>query len=112
MTKSLFQTHYIVKHKPTGEFLPQMQGSTYWQPDRPDYKSDACVRLFKSKRGADNFITAWVKGQAFVARNTSGYRSEFFDDAPLGIEYCPVPGRSRDQLEIYSVDIVIKHKET
>lgn len=103
-------TLYVVRHKATGRCLPQSftKGSTWWEPEQAPptgaWPAADVPRLFLTERAAKNFIIMWAKGRAVTRRQEFYFEGQPDDSERL--EWEPVPGRSRDQLE--AVQIYLK----
>ncbi len=97
---------FVVRHKRTQRLLPQSftVGSTWWNPEQHVAKKDELPRLFYSAKAAKGCVVTWAKGHA--VKNTSyGYDHDGNRDDEEWLEYEPVPGRERDQLEVVPVHL-------
>ena len=94
--------HYAIRHRATGNILSQewMKGGSYWEGELG--KTGAAPRLF-SLRGARGFIGAWVQGRFKRGTITPTFADPSADYKTfVSAEPC---GRSRDDLEIVSVEL-------
>jgi len=99
-------TFWIIRHKPSGTFLPARVRSTAYDFDRPIGTYEP--RLFKSKRAAMCCATCWSQGVWTADTRTESegweYPSYTIQDLPSPTS---VPGRSRDQLEVLQCVLAI-----
>ena len=66
---------FAIRHKPTSGFLPAGRSRGYTH-DMPGI--NIVPRLFVSKRGAQQALRCWLKGD-WVGKKSSGYSSPFGD---------------------------------
>lgn len=95
-------TYFVVRHKQTGNILPNRAGSTFWDPQLAE---PGLPRLFKSKAAARIWIQTWAKGTVRKVMDSEwNFGSPYEYVARL--EYDPVDGRSRDLMEIVPTTLV------
>lgn len=102
--------YYLIRHKATGEFMPQLErgrGYSHWNPARHKTEEHfgrrkllGVPRLFATRGSAHRSIVQWNA----VPNSYHGYRSGPFnvDELEIKIED---DGRSKDDLEIVEVDL-------
>jgi hypothetical protein len=92
-------TYYIIRHKPTGAWMPQMRGGfSYWEPTF----NHNPPRLFNTARAAKNALTCWLQGR-WSQGMTSG---DFWDPPePTRLEPHAVPGRRGEDMEVVAVTL-------
>lgn len=97
---------WVIKHIPTGTFLPARMYSTHYEFDRPAGTHEP--RLFKSERAAKNCATCWAQGawSASTYTEQDGWESPSYEvqDTPSPTE---IPGRRREDLEVLRVELRI-----
>lgn len=99
--------YYMIRHKASGDFMPQLKGKgyTHWNPSSDNSisgrKLTGCPRLFATLRIARAVIVQWNS----IPNAYNSYRSSFAlgDDQPI-LEGKP-DGRKKDDLEIVEVNI-------
>lgn len=96
---------FAIRHKPTGRYLPAHKpgegGFSYDDPQPMTCKYGP--RLFTTIRGAQNALTAWLRGKFERVREQCG---EFGEDESIYVEPKAVLGRKRDNMEIVAFDLV------
>lgn len=105
-------TWWFVRRTDTGDYLIQGNGSSWW--DRPElcFGEAKHPRIFETKRGAVSWISQWCKGRAEMIRHDT-----FSSQKPLGSNqkldkngmfiWTPVPGRSKSDWKIVSVNVLL-----
>lgn len=100
----------MIRHKSTGEFMPELRrgrGYSHWNPGKVNTaehlgrrKLLGVPRLFPSRRSAHRSIVQWNA----VPNSYNGYRSGPFgsDEPEIRIED---DGRSKNDLEVVEVNI-------
>lgn len=103
--------YYMIRHKATGEFMPELRrgrGYSHWNPSKVDTATHlgrrkllGVPRLFPSRRTAWASIVQWNA----LPNAYNGYKS-----GPFGTEEYDTQieddGRKKEDLEIVEVDIV------
>lgn len=89
---------WIIRHKPTGGFLPEIQGQ------RGGYTSTepqliGVPRLFTTKAGASRALTWWLKGSTRVWRGQDSFTGEYEEDWSTEVE----EHRKAEDMEIIPV---------
>jgi hypothetical protein len=106
--------YYMIRHKATGEFMPELKrgrGYTHWNPGKVDTathlgrrKLIGTPRLFNSLRHANASIVQWNA----LPNAYNGYKS-----GPFGTDEYDTnitdDGRKKDDLEVVMVSIEILH---
>ena len=104
-------TYYMIRHKATGEFMPELRrtrGYSHWNPSKfetAEHLKDKLLgvpRLLSSRRRASKCIDAWNANPNSVwsiRQSYLGNDDEFIDTKP--------DGRSKDDLEIVEVNLEI-----
>lgn len=95
---------FAIRHKPTGEFMPARMsrngfgGWSWWR--EPNVSAfDKTPRIFPSKQGAQNALTAWLQGRWVTEYTTSGsWEGESTEKTPVP-EKCETP-RVREDMEL------------
>ena len=97
---------YVIRHKPTGQFLPARVLATGWSFEDPNGVYEP--RLFKTARAAKNCATCWAQGvwAAKIYKERDGWESPSYDvqDTPSPTT---VPGRQREDLEILPALLIV-----
>jgi hypothetical protein len=96
------QDWYIVRHRKTGAYMPEMgRGYTYWEAE----PTTAKPRLFPTARGARMAIQAWARGEHKTEHRQSVDWGGYDEGSFVGI----TPGTERDaaQLEVQPVSITL-----
>lgn len=99
-------TYYVIKHLPTGTYLPARVHATHYDFDRPLGALEP--RLFKSARSASNCATCWAQGAWTQETRTESHGWELAHlDFTYKAEAIPkaVPGRKRCDLVVLPVEI-------
>jgi hypothetical protein len=70
---------YIIRHKPSGGFLPQLEGvrGGYTHTEPQTY---GVPRLFLDAAGAKRALTWWLKGTTSVWRRHDSFTLEYEED--------------------------------
>lgn len=109
-------TVYAIRHKPSGEFMPARMsrcgfgGWSWWREPNQGEPYDKTPRIFPTKTGARNALSAWLAGRwVQVIEKTGNWEEPEESD-----NYC-VPektenARNRDDMEIVSFSL-IENKE-
>jgi hypothetical protein len=104
---------YMIRHKATGEFMPELKrtrGYSWWNPSKSDTREvlkDKIIgvpRLFPFRRNAHLAIVQW---NALPNARTEYGQSDWQGEAEIGIR-CKPDGRSKDDLEIVEVTIEVR----
>jgi hypothetical protein len=76
---------WIIRHKPTGGFLPQLEGMrggyTHTEP-----QTHGVPRLFLDAAGARRALTWWLKGSTSVWRGQDTFTGEYDEDWHTEVE--------------------------
>jgi len=103
--------YYMVRHKATGEFMPELRrgrGYTHWNPGKYETathlgrkKLIGVPRLFPSRKSAIGTITQWnALPNAYAGFRSSGpFGSDEYETNTTN------DGRSKDDLEVVEVNI-------
>jgi len=109
MKPKLRVQYYVIRHKETGNYMPQKMfrtatgGYSFWEPTNAGGMGGVgfpaiIPRLFTNKQSAQTAITYWLKGNAEKMRD---YDGEF-----EGLAYNPpVISRKREDLEVITVTL-------
>lgn len=98
-------TYFVIKHKPTGQFMPESRGGYSWWT--PGYSRFQTPRLFASERAAKNALTCWLQGHWSNVRGHEGdWESGYVDVDEPPAPVTSVPGRLRDDMEVVQVQLV------
>lgn len=110
------QLVYAIRHNPSLEFMPLRMsrvgfgGWSWWrEPDIVPH--DKSPRLFHTKQGAVNALSAWMQGK-FVSKThaAGGWDESPYDERELHIE-TPENPRVREDMEIVIFKLIeIKEK--
>ena len=105
-------TYYMVRHKATGEFMPELKrgrGYSHWNPSKVDTanhfgrrKLIGVPRLFPSWSSAYRTIVQWNA----LPNSYNGFRSGPFGSDEYEIQTTN-DGRSKDDLEVVEVNIEV-----
>lgn len=101
---------YVVKHLPTGHYMPEPtgrrgRGGSHVNPDPDSNKA----RLFMSERSAKIYVTTYCMGKV---TQTAGYspghpgndwEADYWDERHIE----PQPDRKREDYEIIKLEIVM-----
>jgi hypothetical protein len=102
-------TFWLIRHIPTGHYLPQPQGrmgrgGSHVEPVQHNPNDPATKpRLFTTKRSASNALGQWLAGKHMCHWSYGGEGYDY--DEYTTIE--PQPHRIRADMEIVSVNLVI-----
>ena len=99
-------TRYVIRHNPTGHYLPQAlgrsgRGGSHVEPIPMDGTDNP--RLLHSERAAKAYLASWLMGKVYCSRGGS---SSFYEDEPyedLHLEH--VPTRRGEEMEIVPITI-------
>jgi hypothetical protein len=99
--------YYVIRHKTTGEIMPQAEknrGYSHWNPNHPEHEFKQRLgvpRLIDTRRKAVRCIQMWA---ANPNGRRTGYRSHNgeWDDLVDFKE----DGRTSDDLEVVEVDLI------
>jgi len=98
-------SYWIIKHTPTGAVLPNRGLTSRWTPVAGP---GLPPRLFPTQGAARRTAAAWAKGiwEKVIESESDGWEhpSYLVDYPPTPT---PVPGRSRDQLEVIRVTLEV-----
>lgn len=101
--KQVIGTYYLIRHKATGQFMPQgkkNRGYSHWNPGNPNAEELTMAlpipRMLDSKKKAERCIVQW-----FYMRNSS---NDYDGDVKLGKE----DGRKMEDLEVVECELVIR----
>lgn len=99
-------TFWIIRHKPTGGWLPELT-----KPKRGGYTHTEpgfwnTPRLFTTERGAKNALWWWLRGVI-----TTRMRQTFDGDWIEDWDDEPKPGRKAEDMEIVKVDLSVVVEE-
>jgi hypothetical protein len=96
---------FAIRHKPTGEFMPTRMsrngfgGWSWWREPAYGKPFDPTPRLFPSKQGAQNALTAWMQGRwVTITVHSGGWESPEETRVPVP-EKTETP-RVREDMEI------------
>ena len=93
---------WAIRVKGTKMFLPSVRsGQSYSEPSDSKYP-----RLHKSKRGAQNALTAWLQGH-WVQKTTGGY--SYFgepDFETITFASKKIESRKRENMEIVEFELI------
>lgn len=95
--------YYAIRHKPTGNYLPQLRRRRGHTHTEPTPLADAVPRLHKTMRQAKVALWYWLKGKWHeeYSQPYYGFGQEYDGNEPK-----PCPERRRDDMEI--VPMVVK----
>ena len=109
--------YYMVRHKASGEFMPELKrgrGYSFWNPGKTSttevfqkHKITGSPRLFASRRIAHRVIVPWNALPNSRMAYSVSYEGE--EDYSIDIRQ---DGRSKDDLEIVEVDIEVRDEST
>lgn len=95
---------WVIRHKPTGTFMPARVNATHYDFDRLAGVHEP--RLFKTERAAKNCATCWAQGSWAQEEVTESdgweHPSYTYLSAPVPQT---VPGRQREDLEVVPVEL-------
>ena len=104
-------TYYVIRHKATGELMPQSRrdrGYSHWNPNNPEHEFGLRLgvpRLIDTRRRAVRCIYAW-------AANPNGRRSlsapSYYTGEQDDIVDIKPDGRKAEDLEVVEVEIHLK----
>jgi hypothetical protein len=94
-------TFYIIRHKPTGGFLPELTGvrAGYTHTEPQMY---GVPRLFLDAAGAKRALAWWLKGTTRVWRGQDSFTGEYEEDWSTD----PKEHRKAEDMEV--VPVVLK----
>lgn len=102
---------YVIRHKPTGEYMPQMVykasgGWTSWSPGPDSFPCMPMPRLFETREGAVRSCRCWAKGVWAAEMEVAGG----IDEPEYSYRGTPapsvkVPERSLSDLEIIELEL-------
>jgi hypothetical protein len=97
---------YVIRHKPTGQFLPARVPATSWGFEDPNGVHEP--RLFKTARAAKNCATCWAQGvwTADLRTESEGWEYDSYTVQDLPTPNA-VPGRQREDLEVLPALLII-----
>ena len=90
---------YAIRHIPTGKLMPvtrHARGSSYWTPDK--VTPQGVPRLFPTRRGATNAMTAWLQGEWVPVWDQ--------EDGCIGAVPEKRPERKKGDVEVISLMVV------
>lgn len=81
---------YLIQHTKTGNFLPTdfYKGGTYWNGE-----AGKAPRIFHTKAAAQSFINHWVKGQAYIVHEHTGF---YWKNVTTSLKYMDKGRKSSD----------------
>ncbi len=104
--------YYMIRHKATGEFMPELRrgrGYTHWNPGKVDTATHlgrrkllGVPRLFPSRKAAHNSIVQWNS----LPNAYNGFRSGPFGSEDFDTNITD-DGRKKEDLEIVECDITV-----
>lgn len=101
---------FVIRHVPTGDYLPARKSSRGFSNDEPDHEGGPLgPRIFATRRSAINALTAWLMGvHKRVGGGTRhvgtfGGNDEDYDE---DIEIVPQPHRRREEMEIVPCHLI------
>jgi hypothetical protein len=103
---TLLMSGFIIKHKKTGLFMPEVRtkgGYSHWNPDNPkmpDIFRDV-PRLFMTEKRAKQCIVQW-----FVCQNGRRSMHQSRDGEWDDIVDIKLDGRTKEDLEVIKVEIM------
>lgn len=102
--------YYMIRHKATGEFMPELRrgrGYTHWNPGKVDTATHlgrrkllGVPRLFPSRGSAYRAIVQWNA----LPNAYNGFRTTYFGEEDFDTNITD-DGRKKDDLEVVEVDI-------
>lgn len=101
-------THWAIRHKPTGFYLPQPKGrmgrgGSFVEPTATVQGLIATYpRTFVTQRGATNALSQWLRGHHHGVRE---YEDGYWYDA--GSEVKHVASRVREDMEVVEIQLVL-----
>lgn len=108
-------TFYIIRHRATGEFMPELRrtrGYSHWNPSKVntlEHLKDKVLdvpRLFSSRKKAHNAIVQWnamPNARWSITTTHLGEQDESVDIKP--------DDRSKDDLEIVEISLVVREQQ-
>jgi len=105
--------YYMIRHKATGEFMPQLKGKGYshWNPNNPNSissnKFTGSPRLLPTIRIAKRIISQWNS----LPNAFNNYRDSTFSNEGESFIDIKLDGRKKEDLEVVEVDIILKEKD-
>lgn len=95
-------TLYLIRHKPTGKYLPVTKYNRGGSHTEPMSVLAANPRIFYSKKAAISALAAWLKGKPAT-------RNYFIDEnAEEFLTILPQPHRIKSKMEIVEMTLVPK----
>ena len=104
------QTFYMLKHLPTGRFMPLKEkgyGYSHWDPDEGHGKCNV-PRLFVNIESARAAASSWCQGKwcCDIETEDDGWRSYSYRTTPMVYERCPE--RNYKDLEIVEISLEVE----
>lgn len=107
MSSQTIAVQYVIRHKRTGELMPQMKkgrGYSHWNPDNPkEILANIFIpRLCRDRKHASRIISMWAanpNGRYYVGRMS------YYGDEDCGVDIKP-DNRQKSDLEIVRVELV------
>jgi hypothetical protein len=108
MAEYLSARYYCIRHKATGELMPQAKrdrGYSHWNPNIPEHEFKKAIdvpRLISTRRKAARCISMWAANpNARHISSVNSYTGEYDDDIDIKPD-----GRTASDLEIIEVDLI------
>jgi hypothetical protein len=95
---------WAIRLKETDKYLPVSRGGNSYV--EPTSSTISYPRLHKSKRGAQNALTAWLQGH-WIQKTTGGY--SYFGEPDFETETFAnkkIESRKRENMEIVEFDLI------
>ncbi len=99
-------TYYAIRHKATGELMPQAlrnKGYTHWNPSNPEHKFESATgvpRLIDTRRKAARCVAMWGANPNSKRISYQTNYGEWDDDVDTKLD-----GRKKEDLEVIEVNL-------
>lgn len=97
---------FVIRHVPTGDYLPARKSGRGFSNDEPEEDGGPLgPRIFPTHRSAINALTAWLMGvHKRVSTRSGGWEGPEEYDEDIIVE--PQPHRIREDMEIVPVHLI------
>ena len=97
-------SYFIIRHNPTGYFMPATQRKRGYTHDEPTSSTIAAPRLFRREQDAKCALTHWLNGKYTVTSHYNDWNDEYEEDHNID----PVQARHKEEMSIISVYLVME----
>lgn len=102
-------TYFVIRHKASGKFMPQLSGKGYtaWTPVHPnkdeEWPQALVPRLFHTKAAATAAASHWYRGIAYSGTEYNEFTGDYNKSGE--VIYSPQSHRKQGDLEVLEVEL-------